>query len=129
MRERLGWVGAAAVVLVAGLAVRAAVGGPVGQHAGTALYAALVYAGVLVLRPRTSPVVAAVTATGFCWAVELFQLTGVPAALSARSTLARLVLGMHFDPADLAWYPAGALLMAGLHVLAAMRSGHAGRSR
>jgi hypothetical protein len=74
--------------------------GALSQFSGTALYAAMMYAGVFVLRPRTSPVTAAVVALGFCWAVELFQLTGVPAYLSARSVLARLALGVSFDPKD-----------------------------
>jgi hypothetical protein len=36
--------------------------------------------------------------TVFCWVVELAQLSGVPAELSARSLAARLALGVQFDP-------------------------------
>jgi len=87
------------------------------QRSGTALYAALVYAGVVFLWPRRSPLVAGGIAIGFCWAVELFQLTGVPAELSAHSMLARLALGVQFDASDLAWYPVGVVPLAALHWL------------
>jgi hypothetical protein len=77
------------------------------QASGTALYASMVYAGVVFLRPRVEPLWAGAIAWVFCWAVEIAQLTGIPAALSARSVLARLVLGVEFDPNDMLWYPVG----------------------
>ena len=88
---------------------------PLNQISGTILYAAAVYGAVLFLFPRSRPLVVAVYAAGFCWLVELFQLTGLPAAWSAQSVLSRLALGAHFDPADLAWYLAGVLPVAALH--------------
>ncbi len=88
------------------------------QYSGTALYASLVYAGVFVLRPRTTPTVAGGWAIAFCWAVECLQLTGVPAELSRHSLLARLVLGVQFDVVDLAWYPVGVLPLVALHLWA-----------
>ena len=88
---------------------------PLNQVSGTILYASAVYGGALFLLPRARPLVLAALATGFCWAVEFFQLTGLPADWSAHSTLARLVLGAHFDPADLGWYLAGVLPAALLH--------------
>jgi len=103
----------AAFFLAVALAVRALTSGtlesdgPLAQHSGTALYASMVYAGVLFLWPRMSPLPAGTIAVGFCWLVELSQLTGIPAALSARSLLARLVLGVQFDLTDVAWYPVG----------------------
>jgi hypothetical protein len=89
--------------------------GALAQHSGTALYASMVYAGVFLLWPTARPATAAIAAVGFCWAVELFQLTGVPADLSARSVIARLVLGVAFDPVDLIWYVIGVLPLAALH--------------
>lgn len=89
----------------------------VAQFSGTALYASTVYAGTFVLRPRTAPLTAGATAIGFCWLVEVFQITGVPAALSAHSVLARLALGVRFDPVDLAWYPVGVLPLVAAHYL------------
>jgi hypothetical protein len=103
---------AAALFLAAALAVRAFTGDWQGgndpaQYSGTALYASMVYAGVIFLWPRIAPLPAGVIATAFCWLVELAQLTGIPAELSARSLLARLVLGIQFDWTDMLWYPIG----------------------
>ncbi|WP_245908306.1 DUF2809 domain-containing protein [Pseudosporangium ferrugineum] len=107
MRRRLTALGVAGLVLVAGLLVRVYAPDLIAQPAGTMLYAALVYVGVFVLRPGTSPVPAGLVAVGFCWLVEFAQLTGLPADLSERSLVARLVLGSEFDWADVAWYPVG----------------------
>ncbi|WP_305788271.1 DUF2809 domain-containing protein [Symbioplanes lichenis] len=90
--------------------------GALAQYSGTALYAAMVYAGVYVLFPRLRPPVAGAAALALCWAVELFQLTGVPAELSARSTLARLALGVAFDVTDLLWYAIGVLPLVLAHL-------------
>ncbi|MFI6760894.1 DUF2809 domain-containing protein [Micromonospora sp. NPDC050417] len=105
----------AAVFLAVALAIRAVDDGALEQHSGTALYASMVYAGVLVLWPRLTPVAVGAVAVGFCWLVECAQLTGVPAELSSRSLLARLVLGVQFDPTDLAWYPVGVVPLVALH--------------
>ena len=107
----------AAGVLALAFGIRAVAGGPLEQHSGTALYASLIYALVVFVSPRIRPAVAAAVATGFCWAVELAQLTGIPATLSAKSIVARLVLGVSFDPVDLFWYPVGALLLMVPHML------------
>ncbi|MFE9689548.1 DUF2809 domain-containing protein [Micromonospora sp. NPDC005806] len=117
IRFRLLTLLAAAVFLTVALTVRARTDGRPEQYSGTALYASMVYAGVRFLRPRLSPVPAGVAATAFCWAMETFQLTGVPAALSARSLLARLVLGVQFDRIDLLWYPVGVVPLVALHLL------------
>jgi len=103
---------AACALLAVGLGIRWLAGsgtGAVAQYSGTALYASMVYAGVFVLVPTTRAWAAGAAAIGFCWIVELFQLTGVPAQLSSHSLLARLVLGVQFDTTDLAWYVAGVL--------------------
>ncbi len=69
------------------------------------------------------PVVAAGVALGFSCAVELFQLTGVPAELAARSTLARLVLGTTFNAPDLFWYATGAAAGWAAHRAVGARGG------
>jgi hypothetical protein len=119
-RTRGAWLVAALMFLGAALAIRAVVplGSPLEQVSGTALYAAMIYAGVRVLLPRLSSTVTGTIALAWCWGAELFQLTGVPAALSAKSLAARLVLGSAFDPADMLWYPIGVvpLVAAGLLV-------------
>jgi hypothetical protein len=94
---------------------------PINQVSGTVLYASAVYGGVLFLFPRSRPGVVAAVAAAFCWLVEFFQLTGVPAAWSAHSIAARLALGVHFDPFDLAWYLVGVLLAVALHHLTLRR--------
>lgn len=96
--------------------------GAFAQHSGTALYASMIYAGVFLLAPRATPWTAAAAALAFCWLVESLQLTGLPAELSERSVAARLVLGVQFDPLDLAWYAAGVLPLAALHAALAGRS-------
>jgi hypothetical protein len=92
------------------------------QDSGTAMYAAAVYLGVLFLRPRINPYRAGGIALAFCWLVEVFQLTPVPAELSAHSVVARLVLGRQFDWNDMAWYPVGILPLVVVDLLLAARS-------
>ena len=103
---------AAACFLGVALGLRAVTGdwsgrGWLAQYSGTALYASMVYAGVLFLWPRLPAVRAGIIATVFCWTVEAAQLTGIPAELSARNILLRAALGVHFDWADILWYPVG----------------------
>ena len=114
----------AAVVVIVGLAfgIRSVSDGGLAQHSGTALYASMIYAGVFLLWPVVPPVRAGVIAVGFCWAVEFFQLTGIPAALSERSPAARLVLGASFDWVDVAWYPVGVVPLVVLHLLVSRRA-------
>ncbi|WP_084516704.1 ribosomal maturation YjgA family protein [Microtetraspora niveoalba] len=99
---------AALLTVAAGLGIRAVADGPVAKYGGDALYTLLLYTLVLVAAPRTRPAFAASVALAASWAVEFFQLTGVPADLAARSVLARLVLGTSFNPPDLFWYAVGA---------------------
>ncbi|MEV0193786.1 DUF2809 domain-containing protein [Kitasatospora purpeofusca] len=138
LRGRWAVRGAAAVAAVltvgAGLAVRTVAGGEAAKYAGDALYTVLLYALAVLVAPRLRPAVAAAWAAGLSWAVELFQLTGVPDDLARRSTLARLVLGSTFNPPDLLWYLVGAGLAALVHAgvractRAAGRPASAGRS-
>lgn len=118
---------AAAFFLVAALAIRAAFDGPLEQHSGTALYASMVYVGMVFVRPSVSPWVAGGIATAFCWIVEVSQLTGVPAALSQHSLLARLALGVQFDIIDIAWYPVGIIPLVLGHLLLHARARQAPR--
>ncbi|MET7870476.1 DUF2809 domain-containing protein [Streptomyces cyaneofuscatus] len=99
---------AAVVTVAAGLGVRAGADGAFAKYAGSALYTVLLCALVALCAPRARPVAVAGTALALSCAVELLQLTGVPAELSARSTAARLVLGSTFNAPDLFWYAVGA---------------------
>ncbi|MEV1290474.1 DUF2809 domain-containing protein [Micromonospora sp. NPDC049679] len=107
-RTRLTACGAAAVTVAAGLGVRAVTEGAVAEYAGDALYTVLVYTLVVLVAPRIRPVTAACVALAISCGVELLQLTGVPAELSRRTVVARLVLGSTFNAPDLFWYAVGA---------------------
>jgi hypothetical protein len=120
-RERAVAAVAAAVTVAVGLSVRSVLGGDVAKYAGDALYALLIFWLVLVAAPRTRAWVAASVAFGISMAVELFQLTGVPAELGAQSTVARLVLGTTFNAPDLPFYAVGAALGWALHRLTMAR--------
>jgi hypothetical protein len=91
------------------------------QYSGTALYASMAYVGVLFFWPRWSPLAAGVIAWAWCWTMECFQLTGIPADLSARSLVAQLVLGVQFDPVDLLWYLPGIIPLVMMHELLSSR--------
>ncbi|MFD9603063.1 DUF2809 domain-containing protein [Streptomyces sp. NPDC059970] len=108
LRARAVAAGAAALTVAAGLGVRAFADGAVAKYAGDALYTVLICALATVIAPRARPAVTAGTALAFSWAVELLQLTGVPAELSRHSAVARLVLGSAFNAPDLFWYAVGA---------------------
>jgi hypothetical protein len=129
---------AAVITAVAALAVafgiRAVAGGHLEsngvlqQNTGTALYASAVYAGVVFLRPRLHPLLAGAWALGFCWAIEAWQLTGVPRRLSEYNIILRLIVGNAFDWVDVWWYPAviGPLVLA--HLVARGRRNRTGLS-
>jgi hypothetical protein len=114
---------AAVLTVAAGLAVRAPAHGSVAECAGDALYTVLVLSLVVCVAPRLRPAVAAGAALAFSWAVEVLQLTGLPAELSAHSVLARLVLGSTFNAPDLAWYAVGAVLGGCVHGALVRRAG------
>lgn len=127
LRRRTAPAVAAVVTVAAGLSVRSVLGGDLAKYAGDALYALLIFWLVLVVAPRTRAWVSAAVSFGASVAVELFQLTGVPAELGAHSVLARLVLGTTFNAPDLPFYAVGAALGWALHL--AVRSTGAARRR
>ena len=126
-RTRLAALAAVAATLAAGLTIRAVSDGVVAKYAGDALYTVLLYGLCVLAAPRIRPLAAALTACGVSWAIEFFQLTPVPAELSRRSVVARLVLGSTFNAPDLLWYAAGAA--AALLVHTAARRGIARTAR
>jgi hypothetical protein len=85
------------------------------QDTGTALYAAVVYLGVVFIRPRINAYLAGVIALAVCWLVEAAQLTTIPATLSSYSPAIRLLVGAHFDWHDVAWYPVGIAPLVVIH--------------
>jgi hypothetical protein len=113
--------------IVLGLTVHETVDTPAGAFAGDALYAVLVFVLVALLAPRASSTVAGGVAFAICAAVELLQLTGVPAQLSATIPGVELVLGSTFQGTDLLAYAIGAGLAAAVD--ARLRRRAAGSSR
>lgn len=107
-RARAVAAGVAVLTVVAGLGVRTVTDGAVAKYAGDALYTVLICALVALCAPRARPLAVAGAGLGISWAVELLQLTGVPAELSRHSAVARLVLGSTFNAPDLLWYVVGA---------------------
>ncbi|GAA3161269.1 hypothetical protein GCM10010466_60250 [Planomonospora alba] len=122
LRSRLPAALAAVTTVAAGLTLRAAADGWFAEYGGDALYTVLVHALVVTALPRVAPVRAAAGALAFSWAVELAQLTPVPAALAEVSVAARLVLGSTFGAADLAAYAAGAAAAGTVHALLRRRT-------
>ena len=94
---------AAVVTIGAGLSVHAIGWGP----AGDVLYAVLIYLLLaLLMRKR-----AWIPALAWCFGVELFQLTGWPAAWGSPWTL---IFGSGFAWGDLVCYAVGVALAAGI---------------
>ncbi|MFG2132969.1 DUF2809 domain-containing protein [Streptomyces sp. NPDC048751] len=108
LRIRLAAAGSAVVIVGAGLGLRGMAVGSVAKYGGDALYTLLLVALVVVVAPRVTPLTAAASALALSWGIEFFQLSDVPAELSRRSAVARLVLGSTFNPPDLFWYAVGA---------------------
>ncbi|WP_223145052.1 DUF2809 domain-containing protein [Actinotalea subterranea] len=82
---------------------------------GDGLYAVLVYLLLALVAPRVRPRTLGAGAFAWCAAVELAQLTSVPAELVDAWAPFRYLLGTTFAPVDLVAYLAGAALAAVLH--------------
>lgn len=98
-----------AVVVVAGILGRR-LPGLAGDAVGGLLYAGLLYLMLAYIGQRRRALELAVAAAGIGVAIELVQLTGLPAALAAVFSPSRLVLGSVFVPLDLAFAVVGAAL-------------------
>lgn len=118
---------AAVVVIATGLAVHGLAGGWAGGFVADALYAVLMVVLVAIVAPRAPSVAVGAMGLAVCVAVELFQLTGVPARLSATVPGAELVLGSTFQATDLLAYALGAALATLADLLVRTRA--AGSSR
>jgi len=81
------------------------------KNLGDALYAVAAYLGLSLLWPRWPVARRAVAALAFCFAVECFQLTGLPARY-ARVPPVRWLLGTTFAPEDLVCYAVGVAAIA-----------------
>jgi hypothetical protein len=120
LRSRLPWLVALLLVVPAGLGVRyGAAGAPfVAKYGGVALWSVMAYVAILLLAPRLSVPRAALIALTVSFAVELAQLSPIPAALSSRHVVLRLLLGTTFSAYDLPAYAVGVALAAAAHSIA-----------
>lgn len=103
--RRAGWL---LLVVAAGLISRRY---PIGlplydENLGDALYAAAVYLTLGLVWPRWPVARLALVALAACVAVELLQLTGIPARYASLSPV-RWLLGTHFAWVDLVCYVVG----------------------
>lgn len=98
---------------------------------GTIAYAGAAVGVIALLLPRRDPssrsgraaaLVPGAIGTGLACAVEIFQLTGIPAALADRFPPIALLLGRSFDPLDLGLLVLGGAL-ATLALSASARGG------
>ena len=85
---------------------------PLADPVGDALYAAFVYALLVVVAPRARAGIVAAAAFGLCALIELAQLTGIPAAIVDSVPVARYALGTTFAALDLVAYALGAAIAA-----------------
>lgn len=113
VRRRIALAFTAAALIATGLVVARTTDSAEWTFVGDALYAAMLYAVAGAVLPRAASAVVGVIAFGVSAAVELFQLTGIPAHLATVVPGAALVLGTTFQGSDLVAYALGALLMAG----------------
>lgn len=127
VRRRAALAVAAVAVVLTGLTVHALAAGWVGGLAGDALYAVLIVLLVALVAPRAPSALVGGVAFAVCAAIELLQLTGVPAQLSAAIPGAELVLGSTFQATDLIAYGVGAALAVAADLLIRRRA--AGSSR
>jgi hypothetical protein len=116
----------ALVATVVGLGARALLVGWPAKILGDVCWTLDVYALARFLGPgqprrRIAAIVLLVS-----FGVELLQLTPLPAALSSRSVLWKLLLGSHFHAGDLLSYASAVVLAVGLERLSATGSSPSG---
>ena len=103
-RARVFAVVLAVLATALGLGARALLAGPIAKILGDACWALDVYALVRFLGPDRPVRVTAALTLLISFAVEFLQLTSLPAALSSRHLLLRMLLGSDFHTSDLLWY-------------------------
>lgn len=113
----------AAVVLLAGLCLQLLDRTVAVDLAGSALYAMLVGLLVAIAWPRLAGWIVALAAFAISAAVELLQLTGIPAAIVSAVPPLRLVFGSSFDPLDLVGYAIGAVALFFVHAAVVRAAG------
>lgn len=117
-------------MIAAGIGIHyTAPAGDITDMSGDVLYAAAAYLGIVLLLPRRPPLVVGAIAAGWCVAVELFQLTGIPLALGAAFPPAMLVLGTVFDARDVVLYLGTAAVLVILDAVSSRSSSERSESK
>lgn len=106
IHRRVALTSLAAATVGIGLLVHRSVGGTVGDIAGDALYALLIYLLAALVAPSARRPIVAVIAFAVCGGVELLQLTALPREWAAVFPPIELVLGSGFDARDIVVYAA-----------------------
>ena len=113
--QRTAYIGAGLAIIVTGVASRVFRSGlpAIDKYLGDALYAALVYILLGIVRPNAKAGPKALLALAIMLAIELFQLTRIPAQLarSGQLTLKLIAIGLgtSWSWYDLLAYAAGIL--------------------
>lgn len=129
-RRRIALALAGIVTIALGLGIRAGVDAGWAGPAGDVLYATLMYLAIAFVLPRTGRWQVAAVALSVCWAIELFQTTGIPAQLAQVFPPVRLLLGTTFVPLDLLSYAIGVGLALRVDTVAGrLRTGAASPTR
>jgi len=113
-RRRTPLILTAAAIFAVGLATHYLLTGFFADALADALYTALIAVVILLIAPRLRPWIGAAAAFLLSAAVELLQLTALPAALAETVPLSRLILGTTFAPLDLMFYAVAALIVGAL---------------
>jgi hypothetical protein len=100
-----------ALALASGLGTQLLGPSPSVDLLGSVLYVVLVGLLVQLVWPNLHILPVTAVALAVATAVELLQLTPIPAAIVAAVPAARLVLGSAFDPVDLVAYWGGAAVL------------------
>jgi len=122
-RRRILLVVVAVALVVSGLTLARLTDGAAWTFVGDALYAALLYVVVAAIAPRASARTVALLAFAACAAVEVFQLSGIPAQLAQTLPAAALVLGTTFQWTDLLAYALGAAAAGMVDVVSRREAG------
>lgn len=113
---RLGYAGLTLCIVCAGLMCRwpgLGLPWPVAKYAGSALWGAMVYAGLRTINPRATVLSAVIAASAISVGVESFRLYSQPALDVFRMTLAgQLLLGRIFSVWNILAYVIGIGLVA-----------------
>ncbi len=113
MKKRIPYILISLFTFLCGIAVATVLRGHpfIRGFGGDILIVIFIYGSIKVLAPELRPVFLAPGVLAFACFVEFLQYLGVPRYFDTKSLLIILTLGSTFDPADMAAYGIGALII------------------